>query len=334
MLNNLAVGDGDTPRFQHLPLLALSTLPLAAVYLYVLYDAHYRTSPETPRDDSNYPDDDAYDVPTDYVGVSLTVILTIFLGSFVILGNLMAYYGYFISRGLDLLNKYTTQGYVINGNLRVNTKAEGYWLLLGYLQCRFSGRYDKVTYAHPDPAKAGLEGLAANANGTFARSGQEGWIVKKVIRRSRAVLERKRRLDHVDAVLKRQQRLDQVKTKAMHPNEPVPIVLLPDQPCSGLLREDVEYDSAFLTHFRGSKRYTETLIVIAFWMVFTFLSSVYLVVEMGKENVQRDDQAIGIAELVVTVLVITDAMFITLYQAVLLIQCWVSKMCLEIEIYI
>lgn len=281
-------------QVQHLPILFLSTLPLLAVFIYVLYDVHYRT---THNSRSFVPDDDYHNqdgaAAADYLGVSLTVILYIFLISFVALGNLTAYYGYFMSKRQDLLEQYTLKGYVVNNaNLHPNARV-GLWKLVDYMQCRFVGRYDVVTYSHPDPTKAGLIGLAASAHGSTSRPNQEGWVVKKLVRRSKAVMDRQRQL------------MGNGEKEAS--NQSVPIVLLPDCPQSGMIRDDLEYDAAYLSHFRGSKRYKETLVVLGFWMVFTLSSAVYLVMKMGATNAQRDSLAHGIAILCATVLVITPA---------------------------
>ena len=292
-------------QVKHLPILFLSTLPLLAVSIYVLYDVHYRTSHNSrdfvPYDDDYYDqeggaavdDDKQYVTPSsedDYLGVSLTVILYIFLLAFVVLGNLTAYYAYFMSKRQELLEKYTIKGYVVNNaNLHPNARV-GLWKLIDYLQCRFVGRYDVLTYAHPDPNKAGIVGLAASAHGSTSRPNQEGWVVKKLVRRSKAVMDRQRQMNTGKEAVAKQS---------------VVVVLLPDCPQSGLIRDDVEYDAAYLSHFRGSNRYKETLLVLGFWIVFTLSGAIYLVVKMGAINAQRDSFAYGVGALCATVLVIT-----------------------------
>mmetsp|Transcript_26753 Transcript_26753/g.77138 ORF Transcript_26753/g.77138 Transcript_26753/m.77138 type:complete len:351 (+) Transcript_26753:44-1096(+) len=278
-------------QLEHWPILALSTLPLLAVSIYVLYDVHYRTTYNASR--GNIDDDDG--VRQDYAGVSLTVLLYLFLLAFVALSTLLAYYGHFMAKRLELLERYTKTGYIVNGNHHPKARL-GWWRLLDYIQCRFVGRYDRLVYAHPSPSAAGLVGMPASAHGSTARGNQEGWVVKKLIRRSRAVMDRQRQLHGGDA-----------KGVTSGANESIPIVILPDCPQSGMLQDDVEYDAAFLSHFRSSKRYKETLLVIGFWITFTLLSAIYLVLKMGGANATRDSMPNGIAALLTIVFVITPA---------------------------
>ena len=283
-------------NIEHWPILALSTLPLFAASIYVLYDAHSRTSYSASRD--SFDDDDANDADShqDYVGVSLTALLYLFLLAFIVLSTLLTYYVHFIMKRLELLEQYTKAGYVVNGNHRPNVRV-GLWRFLDYIQCRFVGRYDYLIYAHPNPSAAGLVGLPATAHGSTARGNQEGWVVKKLIRRSRAVMDRQRQLHGDDAK----------GITSTRPNEATPIVLLPDCPQSAMLQDDVEYDAAYILHFRSSKRYKETLLVISFWMAFTLMSAIYLVFKMGGANAVRDSLPHGIVALCVAVFVITPA---------------------------
>ena len=67
-------------NIEHWPILALSTLPLLTVSIYVLYDVHYRTTYGASR--GGFDDDDANadaGSQQDYVGVSLTALLYLFL---------------------------------------------------------------------------------------------------------------------------------------------------------------------------------------------------------------------------------------------------------------
>ena len=282
-------------NIEHWPILALSTLPLLAVSIYVLYDVHYRTSYSASRGGFDDDDDDSIQ---DYVGVSLTALLYLFLLAFITLGTLLTYYVHFMEKRLELLEQYTKTGYIVNGNHRPNVRI-GFWRLLDYIQCRFVGRYDYLIYAHPNPTSAGLVGLPATAHGSTARQNQEGWVVKKLIRRSRAVMDRQRQM-HGDYDAKG-------AAISTRPNEAIPIVLLPDCPKSAMLQDDVEYDAAYISHFRYSKRYKETLLVISFWMTFTLLSAIYLVLKMGGTNATRDSLPHGIVALCVTVFVITPS---------------------------
>ena len=275
-------------ELEHWPILALSTLPFLAVSIYVLYDAHYRTTAYTA---ARAIDDDDEDVPQDYEGLSLTVLLYMFLLAFVVLSTLLAYYGHFMAKRLELLERYTKTGYIINGNHYANARL-GLWRVLDYIQCRFAGRYDRLVYAHPSPSAAGLVGMPASAHGSTARGNQEGWVVEKLIRRSRAVMNRQRQLHGDDA---------------KGPQLSRPIVLLPDLPHSGMIQDDVEYDAAFLSHFRSSRRHKETLLVIGFWMVFTLSSAIFLIVKMGEANATRDSRSNGIVALLIVVFVITPA---------------------------
>jgi len=82
-------------ELEHWPILALSTLPFLAVSIYVLYDAHYRTAAYTAARNI---DDDDEDVSRDYEGLSLTVLLYLFLLAFIVLSTLLAYYGHFMAK--------------------------------------------------------------------------------------------------------------------------------------------------------------------------------------------------------------------------------------------
>ena len=275
-------------ELEHWPILALSTLPFLAVSIYVLYDAHYRTAAYTAARNI---DDDDEDVSRDFGGLSLAVLLYLFLLAFIVLSTLLAYYGHFMAKRLELLEHYTKTGYIVNGNHHPNARL-GWWRLLDYVQCRFAGRYDRLVYAHPSPSAAGLVGMPAAAQGSTARGNQEGWVVEKLIRRSRAVMDRQRQLHGDDA---KGQQLSR------------PIVLLPDLPHSGMIQEDVEYDAAFLSHFRSSRRHKETLLVVGFWMAFTLFSAIFLLGKMGEANVTRDSRSNGIAALLIVVFAITPA---------------------------
>lgn len=280
---------------EHWPILALSTLPLLAVLIYLLYDVHYRTTYGASR--GGFDDDDANadaGSQQDYVGVSLTALLYLFLLAFIVLSTLMTFYVHFIVKRLELLEQYTKSGYIVNGNHRPNVRI-GWWRLLDYIQFRFVGQYDNLLYAHPNPSAAGLVGLPATAHGSMGRCNQEGWVVKKLIRRSRAVMDRQRKM-HGDN--------DGKGAIPTRPNEAIPIVLLPDCPQSAMLQDDVEYDAAYISHFRSSKRYKETLLVISFWMAFTLLSAIYLVLKMGGANAGRDSLSHGIVAMCVAVFVI------------------------------
>ena len=282
-------------NIEHWPILALSTLPLLTVSIYVLYDVHYRTAYSASR--GGFDDDDANanaDSHQDYVGVSLTALLYLFLLAFIVLSTLLTYYVHFMMKRLELLERYTKDGFVVNGNHRSDVRI-GLWRFLDYLQCRFVGRYDYLIYAHPNPSSAGLVGLPATAHGSTARGNQEGWVVKKLIRRSRAVMDRQRQM-YGDNDVK--------GSTPTRPNEAIPIVLLPDCPYSAMLQDDVEYDAAYISHFRSSKRYKETLMVISFWMAFTLMSAIYLVLKMGGANARRDSLPHGIVAMCVAVFVI------------------------------
>ena len=282
---NLIVGG-----VEHWPILALSTVPLLTVLLYVLHDVHHRTSYNASRGSLDYDDDS--DFRQDYVGVSLTALLCLFLLAFLVLSTMLAYYARFMVKRLELLEEYTKTGYIVNGNHHPNARL-GWWRFLDYIQCRFVGRYDNLVYAHPNPDLAGLVGLPATAHGSTARGNQEGWVVKKLIRRSRAVMDRQRQMYGEE----------ETTGAASRPNanEAIPIVLLPGCPRSAMLQGDVEYDAAYISHFRRSKRYKEVFLVLSFWMTFTLISAIYLVLKMKGVNTARDSTPRGIVALCVTV---------------------------------
>ena len=273
-------------------------MPLLVVLLYILYDVHYRTSYSPSALVSTY-DDDSYDYDENDLGVSLTVILYIFLLAFVVLGTLTAYYAHFMSKRQELLEQYVVKGYVVNNaNLYPNANVGHLRKLLDCLQCRFVGRYDLLTYVHPDASKACLEAVAASGDKSTlltTKPDEEGWVVKKLVRRSKAVMNRQRQMNKGK------------EAEAESANQIIPIALLPGCPQSGMIRDDVEYDAAYLSHFQSSKRYKEVFVVLGFWMIITLCGVVYLVWRMGATNAQRDSFAHGFAVSCVTVLVITPA---------------------------
>lgn len=232
--------------------LFLSTTPLLLVLIYFLYLASKRPSLPIYTEATQIDDDVVIQKIYDDTGkqIRLVEMLYVFITILIIWCTLGVYLKYFVPKRRALINEYE-QGRHVLGDVHYEepkTICGGRIKLL-----RFSD-YAHITYAHPYPDGLDPE-KDDKAKGRAARDvpeNQRVWMVRK-----------------------------RVRTYSAYTRERVTIIHLPDKPLSGQAKSDVETDLASAST-KPRNSIPDIMKIVYFWVAFTALSPIYILVQIGK----------------------------------------------------